>query len=122
MRRHFVALAAFLVQPHPPALAAGVIILADTAPGQWKLPWPYIDPEKALPWIEQKTGLSLAESQVAAIRLALLSKLLVITGGPGVGKTTIVNSILRVLAAKGVSLLLCAPTGRAAKRMTEAAT
>src|SRR5205085_7212867 len=85
-----------------------------------KLPWPYIDPEKALPWIEQKTGLSLAESQVAAIRLALLSKVLVITGGPGVGKTTIVNSILRILAAKGVSLLLCGPTGRAAKRMTEA--
>jgi exodeoxyribonuclease V alpha subunit len=85
-----------------------------------KLPWPYIDSEKALPWIEQKTGLSLAESQVAAIRLALLSKVLVITGGPGVGKTTIVNSILRILAAKGVSLLLCAPTGRAAKRMTEA--
>src|SRR6202048_4026104 len=83
-------------------------------------PWPYIDPEKALPWIEQKTGLWLAESQVAAIRLALLSKVLVITGGPGVGKTTIVNSILRILAAKGVSLLLCAPTGRAAKRMTEA--
>src|SRR6266481_3941317 len=84
------------------------------------LPWPYIDPEKALPWIEQKTGLSLAQSQIAAIRQALLSKVLVITGGPGVGKTTIVNSILRILAAKGVSLLLCAPTGRAAKRMTEA--
>src|SRR5438046_6256916 len=84
------------------------------------LPWPYIDPEKALPWIEQKTGLSLAQSQVAAIRQALLSKVFVITGGPGVGKTTIVNSILRILAAKGVSLALCAPTGRAAKRMTEA--
>src|SRR6202790_3275465 len=84
------------------------------------LPWPYIDQAKALPWIEQNTGLSLAESQVAAIRLALLSKVLVITGGPGVGKTTIVNSILRILAAKGMSLLLCAPTGRAAKRMTEA--
>ena len=84
------------------------------------LPWPYIDPEKALPWIEQKTGLTLAEGQIAAIRLALLSKVLVITGGPGVGKTTIVNSILRILAAKGANLLLCAPTGRAAKRMTEA--
>ena len=84
------------------------------------LPWPYIDPDKALPWVEQKTGLSLAQSQVAAIRLALASKVLVITGGPGVGKTTIVNAILRILAAKGVSMLLCAPTGRAAKRMTEA--
>src|SRR5208282_3739355 len=84
------------------------------------LPWPYIDPEKAPPWIEKKTGLKLAETQGAAIRQALLSKVLVITGGPGVGKTTIVNSILRILSAKGANLLLCAPTGRAAKRMTEA--
>jgi exodeoxyribonuclease V alpha subunit len=84
------------------------------------LPWPFIDAEKALPWIEQKTGLAFADSQTAAIRLALLAKVLVITGGPGVGKTTIVNSILRIVAAKGVKLLLCAPTGRAAKRMTEA--
>jgi exodeoxyribonuclease V alpha subunit len=84
------------------------------------LPWADIDPEKALPWVEQKIGLALAESQKAAIRLALQSKVLVITGGPGVGKTTIVKAILRVLAAKGVQVLLCAPTGRAAKRMTEA--
>src|SRR5664280_570297 len=83
------------------------------------LPWPYIDPDKALPWVEQKTGLSLAQSQVAAIRLALASKVLVITGGPGVGKTTIVNTILRILDAKGVNFLLCAPTGRAAKRLSE---
>ena len=83
------------------------------------LPWPPIDPDKALPWVEQHTGLTLAKSQSAAIRLALSSKVLVITGGPGVGKTTIVNAILRILAAKGASLLLCAPTGRAARRMTE---
>ena len=97
------------------AIAERIRCLANGA-----LPWPFIDPVKALPWIEQKTGLSLAESQVEAIRLALLSKVLVITGGPGVGKTTIVNAILRVLSAKDVKLLLCAPTGRAAKRMTEA--
>jgi len=84
------------------------------------LPWPEIDADKALPWIEQKTGLALAASQAEAVRLALWSKIMVITGGPGVGKTTIVNSILRILAAKRVNLLLCAPTGRAAKRMTEA--
>ncbi len=48
------------------------------------------------------------------------SKVLVMTGGPGVGKTTIVNSILRILKAKNVEMLLCAPTGRAAKRMSEA--
>ena len=85
-----------------------------------KLPWPWIDPDKALPWVEERSGLELAESQRTAIRLALVAKVLVITGGPGVGKTTIVRSILRVLAAKSVKLLLCAPTGRATKRMTEA--
>ena len=84
------------------------------------LPWPWIDPDKALPWVEKHIGLALAESQIAAIRLALMSKVLVMTGGPGVGKTTIVKAILRVLAAKGTEILLCAPTGRAAKRMTEA--
>ncbi|MDT8858338.1 ATP-dependent RecD-like DNA helicase [Paracoccaceae bacterium Fryx2] len=84
------------------------------------LPWQLIDADKALPWIEKKTELTLAASQAEAIRAALRSKVMVITGGPGVGKTTIVNSILRILAAKGVKLLLCAPTGRAAKRMTEA--
>jgi exodeoxyribonuclease V alpha subunit len=84
------------------------------------LPWPWIDPDKALPWVEKKIGLALAETQVAAIRLALMSKVLVMTGGPGVGKTTIVRAILRILASKGTDLLLCAPTGRAAKRMTEA--
>ncbi|WP_299653643.1 AAA family ATPase [uncultured Jannaschia sp.] len=84
------------------------------------LPWPEIDAAKALPWIERRTGLTLAESQAEAIRLALRSKLLVVTGGPGVGKTTIVNSILRILEAKAVRLLLCAPTGRAARRMSEA--
>lgn len=84
------------------------------------LPWDTINLEKALPWIEQRTGLTLAPSQTDAIVLALRSKVTVITGGPGVGKTTLVNSILRILAAKSLRLLLCAPTGRAAKRMTEA--
>jgi exodeoxyribonuclease V alpha subunit len=85
-----------------------------------KLPWPPIDAVKALAWVEQRSSLTLAESQRDAIRLALTSKALVITGGPGVCKTTIVKSILRILAVKGVRMLLCAPTGRAAKRMTEA--
>jgi ATP-dependent exoDNAse (exonuclease V) alpha subunit len=71
-----------------------------------------LDRDKALPWAEQRIGLALAESQVAAIQLALKSKVLVMTGGPGVGKTTIVRGILRILAAKGTNLLLCAPTGR----------
>ena len=85
-----------------------------------KLPWPAIDADKAIPWIEQRVGLALAESQKMAVKSALASKVLVITGGPGVGKTTIVDSILRILTAKGVRIQLCAPTGRAAKRMSEA--
>ena len=84
------------------------------------LPWAWIDPDKALPWVADRIGLALAESQIAAIRLALMSKVLVMTGGPGVGKTTIIRAVLRILSAKSVKLLLCAPTGRAAKRMTEA--
>ncbi len=84
------------------------------------LPWPDIDPDKALPWVEGKTGLALAPGQADAVRAALSLKVSVITGGPGVGKTTIVNSILRILSAKGADILLCAPTGRAAKRMSEA--
>src|SRR4051794_39942417 len=82
-------------------------------------PWPEIDTEKALDWVGGKTGLALADSQRAAVRLALASKVLVVTGGPGVGKTTLVNSILKVLVAKGVEVALAAPTGRAAKRLRE---
>src|SRR6476619_5624586 len=88
--------------------------------GNGKLPWPWIDPDKAIPWIEQRSGLVFAESQRSAVALGLTSKVLVITGGPGVGKTTLVNAILRILSAKDAKLLLCAPTGRAAKRLTEA--
>ena len=84
-----------------------------------KPPWPSIDTYKAIPWAERRTGLALAESQIEAVRLAIASKVLVITGGPGVGKTTLVNSILKILLAKRVVTVLCAPTGRAAKRLSE---
>ena len=84
-----------------------------------KPPWPQIDADKAIPWVEQRTKLALAKSQKEAIRVALGSKVLVITGGPGVGKTTLVNSLLKILLAKAVAVALCAPTGRAAKRLSE---
>lgn len=82
-------------------------------------PWPEIDLDKARPWVEQKTGKVLSSSQAEAVRLMLGSKLSVITGGPGVGKTSTLDSVLRILVAKGTRVLLAAPTGRAAKRMTE---
>lgn len=81
--------------------------------------WGAIQADKAIPWVEQKTGLELSPSQQQAVQLALTSKMLVITGGPGVGKTTLVNSILLILKAKHLNVTLCAPTGRAAKRLSE---
>ena len=84
-----------------------------------KPPWPSIDTDKAIPWVEKRTKLQLAGSQKEAIRIALGSKVMVITGGPGVGKTTLVNSLLKILLAKTVAIALCAPTGRAAKRLSE---
>ncbi len=82
-------------------------------------PWADIDINKALEWVERKLDLALAERQREAVRQAIASKTLVITGGPGVGKTTIVRAILAILSAKHVRVALCAPTGRAAKRLTE---
>jgi exodeoxyribonuclease V alpha subunit len=84
-----------------------------------RMHWSEIDADKAIPWVEGRTGLTLATSQRTAVQLALRSKVLVITGGPGVGKTTLVNSILKIICAKGVAVALCAPTGRAAKRLTQ---
>ena len=83
------------------------------------LPWPAIDAAKAIPWVETKAGITLAASQREAVQLALTTKVLIITGGPGVGKTTLVNSILKILSVKGVRIALAAPTGRAAKRLSE---
>ena len=86
--------------------------------GIGEMPWPAIDAEKAIPWVERRIGMTLTESKRQAVGLALAAKLLVITGGPGVGKTTIMRAILAILAAKRVAILLAAPTGRAAKRMS----
>jgi exodeoxyribonuclease V alpha subunit len=78
-----------------------------------------IDFDKPVGWCREKTGKELAPSQRDALKLALTSRALVITGGPGVGKTTLVNTVLLILRAKKVNCLLCAPTGRAAKRLSE---
>ncbi|HYV39221.1 MAG TPA: ATP-dependent RecD-like DNA helicase [Gemmataceae bacterium] len=86
---------------------------------QGEHPLPTLDMDDMLAWTEKRIGLELAPSQREAIRQAMTNKLLVITGGPGVGKTTIVRGILEIFAAHDLHCELCAPTGRAAKRLSE---
>lgn len=81
--------------------------------------YPSIDEDAALAWVMKGTGKELAESQQRAVREALRHRMLIITGGPGVGKTTILRSILLILQSKQVKIVLAAPTGRAAKRLSE---
>lgn len=96
------------------ALAANLLALTEGMH-----PCPPIDVDVALDWVQEQSGITLADAQKEAIRLSVTSKVLVITGGPGVGKTTLVNGILKILRAKRLRAVLCAPTGRAAKRMSE---
>ncbi len=82
-------------------------------------PCPPIQVDRAIQWVESRTRMQLAETQKAAVREGVRAKLMVITGGPGVGKTTLVHSLLEIFKAKKLRIVLCAPTGRAAKRLTE---
>ena len=83
------------------------------------LPWPQIDADKAILWVEEKHSIALSDIQKQALKEALEAKIMIITGGPGVGKTTLLRSLLKILQAKQVNILLGAPTGRAAKRLEE---
>ena len=83
-------------------------------------PWPAIDLNAAIESVQEKLNIELSESQKEALVTAVNSKVMVITGGPGVGKTTLVKSILSILSdAAELNIALCAPTGRAAKRLSE---
>ena len=78
-----------------------------------------IPPDKAIEWWEGRAGFRLAPAQLKAVRTSLASKVSIITGGPGVGKTTIIRALVGIYQARKLKVHLAAPTGRAAKRMTE---
>jgi exodeoxyribonuclease V alpha subunit len=102
------------------ALAGGLLRLLD-APVD-RLAWSQaVDWTVALDWLRQRTGVTLAPEQEAAVRLALTQRVAVLTGGPGCGKSYTVRAIVTLARAKRAKVVLAAPTGRAAKRLGELA-
>lgn len=79
-----------------------------------------VDVPRALAWFERRESLELAPQQKSALETGLREKLLLLTGGPGTGKTTLIRGFVRIFARKGLRVELAAPTGRAAKRMAQA--
>ena len=79
-----------------------------------------IDAQKAIEWVQKQLSINLAQKQIEAVITAIDNKVMVITGGPGTGKTTIINAILKIFEKLKIRIMLAAPTGRAAKRMSEA--
>src|SRR3954467_7484807 len=100
------------------ALAAALLRLSTTSADRMA-GFGTVDWGKALTWLRGRTGAELAAEQEQAVRLALTSKVAVLTGGPGCGKSFTVRSIVTLAAAKKAKATLAAPTGRAAKRLTE---
>jgi exodeoxyribonuclease V alpha subunit len=100
------------------SLARGLLELLD-APADRLKAFAGVDWDRALPWLRQRTGQALAPEQEDAVKLALTSKVAVLTGGPGCGKSFTVRSVVELAAAKHAKIVLVAPTGRAAKRLAE---
>src|SRR6266540_6446750 len=102
------------------ALAGGLLRLLDASSD--RLPWSRaVDWTAALDWLRQRTGVTLAPEQEAAVRLALTQRVAVLTCGPGCGKSYTVRAVVGLARAKRAKILLAAPTGRAAKRLGELA-
>jgi exodeoxyribonuclease V alpha subunit len=80
---------------------------------------PSVIMDKAMEWANQQSKITMSDAQEEAVKQGITSKLTVITGGPGVGKTTIIRNIVKILSHKKTRIALCAPTGRAAKRLAE---
>ena len=95
-------------------VAGCVLAILDTRPS-----FKPIDVPAALAWVSRKLSFELSPAQRKAVEMALGSKFSVVTGGPGVGKTTIIRALLDVWRARGLRVSLVAPTGRAARRMAE---
>jgi len=104
-----------------PATARAELTLAQSLKfllkGQSSLPSILVD--KAIDWAQQKAGFEFADAQAEALKQSLSSKVSILTGGPGTGKTTILRALVAILRAKKTKIFLTAPTGRAAKRMSE---
>jgi exodeoxyribonuclease V alpha subunit len=81
---------------------------------------PYVDPERAVGWMEDSYHIELSDRQKEAVRCAAENTCMVLTGGPGTGKTSTITAIIYMFREMDAEILLCAPTGRAAKRITEA--
>lgn len=84
------------------------------------MPYRVMDLHGAIEWVEQENNIALSTTQKKALGTVLTNKISIVTGGPGVGKTTLLKSILKILRTKDLKVNLCAPTGRAAKRMQDA--
>ena len=95
-------------------VARRIVTLMDTRPG-----FPKIDAPAAVKWVSGRLPFALSPQQAAAVRMALENKVSVVTGGPGVGKTTIIKALCEIWRAKKMEVRLVAPTGRAARRMGE---
>ncbi|MFC4331619.1 ATP-dependent RecD-like DNA helicase [Streptomyces andamanensis] len=112
--------AVYLVPFHRAELSLSAQVLRLLRTGQDRMPhFRDVAWDKALGWLRGRTGADLAPEQEAAVRLALTEKVAVLTGGPGCGKSFTVRSIVELARARKAKVVLAAPTGRAAKRLSE---
>ncbi|MEU4683866.1 SF1B family DNA helicase RecD2 [Streptomyces xinghaiensis] len=112
--------AVYLVPFHRAEISLAGQVLRLLRTGEDRMPaFRGVDWEKALAWLGKRTGAQLAPEQEQAVRLALTEKVAVLTGGPGCGKSFTVRSVVELARAKRAKVVLAAPTGRAAKRLSE---
>ena len=97
------------------SVARQVLRLLDTTASGRDIDW-----KKAVHWVQKRAAIRFTANQLEAVRKSLTEKFLIITGGPGTGKTTVIRAIIEIYRAAGFSIALAAPTGRASKRMQEA--